>query len=155
MALEPTADKQHSYTSARHKISYKKLKLLTHQLKGLPIDEAILQMQFSVKGAASWIRPNLLIARDHAVLYKNMKKERLMVCAYLLFARPTLPIRLDFCTPTLTSSRGIRQQRAVRAKTARYQSSRETRNQTSSILSIEDCSARGKDNGGASRYSVH
>jgi len=95
MALEPTADKQHSYTSARHKISYKKLKLLTHQLKGLPIDEAILQMQFSVKGAASWIRPNLLIARDHAVLYKNMKKERLMVCAYMLFARPTLPIRID------------------------------------------------------------
>lgn len=73
------ADTQHSYTSARHKISYKKLKLLTHQISGLPIDEAILQMQFSVKGAASWIRPNLLIARDHAVLYKNMKKERLMV----------------------------------------------------------------------------
>jgi len=46
----------------------------------LPVDEAILQMQFSLKGAAKWIKPNLVLARDHAIDLKNMKRERLMVC---------------------------------------------------------------------------
>ena len=54
--------------------------MLAHQIQGLPVDEAILQMQFSLKGAAKWIKPNLVLARDHAIDLKNMKRERLMVC---------------------------------------------------------------------------
>lgn len=63
-------------------MSPKKLKLLAHQIQGLPIDEAILQMQFSVKGAARWIKPNLVLAKQHAVWYKHLNGDRLIVCEY-------------------------------------------------------------------------
>jgi len=63
----------------------------------------------------------------------------------------SIPIYVD-CTD---NSRGVRQQRAVRPKTARHQGSRETRNQASPVLSIEDCVAGGQDDGGEGGYSIH
>jgi hypothetical protein len=38
-------------------------------------------MQFSVKDAARWIKSNLALAKKHAVFYKQLQVERLVVCA--------------------------------------------------------------------------
>ncbi|WVN90163.1 uncharacterized protein L203_105399 [Cryptococcus depauperatus CBS 7841] len=69
---------EHSYKSAAHKISHRKLNLLSKQVAGLPIDEAIVQMQFSEKRASKWVKSTLALARDHAV-DKNLKRDKLVV----------------------------------------------------------------------------
>ncbi|KJD99613.1 50S small subunit ribosomal protein L22 [Cryptococcus gattii NT-10] len=69
---------EHRYASAAHKISHRKLRLLSHQIAGLPVDEAIVQMQFSEKRASKWVKSTLALARDHAV-DKNLKRDKLVV----------------------------------------------------------------------------
>ncbi|KAI9637284.1 putative 50S ribosomal protein L22 [Dioszegia hungarica] len=69
---------QHRYSTAQHKISPRKLNDLSRQISGLPIDEAIVQMQFSEKRASSWIKSTLCLARDHA-LDKGLERGRLIV----------------------------------------------------------------------------
>ncbi|KAK7049530.1 hypothetical protein VNI00_005561 [Paramarasmius palmivorus] len=60
-------------------ISPQKLNMLGRQISGKPIDYAILQMQFSSKKASNRIMNMLAQARDHAVGYKNMDKDKLIV----------------------------------------------------------------------------
>lgn len=72
------SDSQHRYSTAQHKISPRKLNDLSRQISGLPIDEAIVQMQFSEKRASSWIKSTLCLARDHA-LDKGLERGRLIV----------------------------------------------------------------------------
>lgn len=69
---------EHKYSTAAFKISPKKLQLLADQIRGRPIDYAILQMQFSPKRAAKRIKSTLCLARDHAVA-KGMNRSRLVV----------------------------------------------------------------------------
>ncbi|ORY35386.1 ribosomal protein L22/L17 [Naematelia encephala] len=70
--------KEHRFKTAKHKISPRKLNDLGKQIAGLPIDEAILQMQFSEKGASKWIKSTLALARDHAEM-KGLRRSRLQV----------------------------------------------------------------------------
>ncbi|WVR07385.1 hypothetical protein IAU60_004426 [Kwoniella sp. DSM 27419] len=69
---------EHSYSSGQHKISHRKLNQLSRQIANLPVDEAIVQMQFSEKRASSWIKSTLALARDHAV-DKNLQRDKLVV----------------------------------------------------------------------------
>ena len=69
---------EHKYSTAAFKISPRKLNMLAHQIAGKPIDEAILQMQFSAKRASNRIRSTLALARDHAE-GKGMDVRRLVV----------------------------------------------------------------------------
>lgn len=52
--------------------------MLSRQISGLPIDEAIVQMQFSEKRASSWIKSTLCLARDHAI-DKGLDRAKLIV----------------------------------------------------------------------------
>lgn len=52
--------------------------MLSRQIAGLPIDEAIVQMQFSEKRASGWIKSTLCLARDHA-MEKGLDRARLIV----------------------------------------------------------------------------
>lgn len=54
------------------KTSVKKLVMLSHQIAGKPIDEAILQMRFSKKKAAKEVLKHLEYARDHATVARGM-----------------------------------------------------------------------------------
>lgn len=69
---------EHKYSTARFRISPRKLKMLADQISGKPIQYAILQMQFSHKRAARRIRSTLCLARDHAVA-KGMDLPKLVV----------------------------------------------------------------------------
>lgn len=60
-------------------ISPRKLNMIARQLGGLPIDEAIVQMQFSPKRAAqTWVKSSLALARDHAI-NKGLSRDRLVI----------------------------------------------------------------------------
>lgn len=72
------AHTEHSYKTAYHKISHRKLNDLSRQISGLPIDEAIVQMEFSEKRASEWIKSTLCLARDHA-MDKGLRRSRLIV----------------------------------------------------------------------------
>lgn len=69
---------EHKYSTAKFKISPRKLSMLAHQISGHPIDYAILQMQFSPKRASKRILSTLALARDHAAA-KGMQVPRLIV----------------------------------------------------------------------------
>jgi large subunit ribosomal protein L22 len=53
--------------------------MLAKQISGLPIDEAIIQMQFSDKMAGKWIRNELVMARNSAVDDQGAKRDKLIV----------------------------------------------------------------------------
>ncbi|KAG8905182.1 hypothetical protein FRC01_008437, partial [Tulasnella sp. 417] len=78
LAKAKKAHSDHRYRTASFKISPRKLNLLSRQVAGKPIDQAILQMEFSDKRAAGRIKSMLCTARDHAML-KGIKKERMIV----------------------------------------------------------------------------
>ncbi|WVQ99864.1 hypothetical protein IAU59_007007 [Kwoniella sp. CBS 9459] len=84
---------EHSYSSARHKISHRKLNDLSRQIAGLPVDEAIVQMQFSEKRASGWVKSTLALARDHA-MDKNLKRDKLVVAETWVSKGPKIQ-RLD------------------------------------------------------------
>jgi large subunit ribosomal protein L22 len=54
--------------------------MLSKQIAGLPIDEAIIQMQFSHKMAGKWIQTELIKARDTAVRAQGARRDKLVVC---------------------------------------------------------------------------
>jgi len=61
-------------------VSPRKLNLLARQIAGLPIDEAIVQMQFSHKKASKWIKRELIEGRNRAVeSSKAMDRSKLVV----------------------------------------------------------------------------
>ncbi|EJT51450.1 50S ribosomal protein L22 [Trichosporon asahii var. asahii CBS 8904] len=70
---------EHSYKSAFHKMSPRKLNDISRQVAGLPVDEALIQLQFSEKRVAkTWVKSTLALARDHAVA-KGMDRSKLVV----------------------------------------------------------------------------
>ncbi|KAF9534335.1 mitochondrial 50S ribosomal protein L22 [Crepidotus variabilis] len=74
-----TLPDSHKYSTANFKISHRKLNMLGRQLAGKPIDQAILQMQFSEKRASTRIMNMLATARDHASRYKRLQEDKLVV----------------------------------------------------------------------------
>lgn len=68
------ARNERSHLSKSHffKTSVKKLAPLARQIAGKSIDEAILQMRFSVKKAAQDVRQHLIQARNEAIVIKGM-----------------------------------------------------------------------------------
>lgn len=54
--------------------------MLGRQISGKPIDYAILQMQFSEKRASKRVKNMLVLAKQHAVNYKNLDGSKLVVC---------------------------------------------------------------------------
>ncbi|WWC90844.1 uncharacterized protein L201_005781 [Kwoniella dendrophila CBS 6074] len=84
---------EHKYSSALHKISHRKLNDLSRQISNLPIDEAIVQMQFSEKRSSKWIKSTLALARDHAI-DKNLDRSKLIVAETWVSKGPKIS-RLD------------------------------------------------------------
>ncbi|WWC63152.1 mitochondrial 54S ribosomal protein uL22m [Kwoniella dejecticola CBS 10117] len=84
---------EHKYSSALHKISHRKLNDLSRQISDLPIDEAIVQMQFSEKRASKWIKSTLALSRDHAV-DKGLNRSKLVVAETWVSKGPKIA-RLD------------------------------------------------------------
>ncbi|KAI8085887.1 ribosomal protein L22/L17 [Gilbertella persicaria] len=70
---ETLAEKQYSFSSANFKTSPRKLNMLARQIRNLPIDEAIRQMEFSDKRSAKKILHNLAFARKNATDQKGMQ----------------------------------------------------------------------------------
>jgi large subunit ribosomal protein L22 len=86
MCLDSSHTNQHKYSTAKFKISPRKLNKLAHQISGLPVGEAILQMKFSEKRASERIKSTLALARNHAV-DKGLDQGRLVVGTSLLRVR--------------------------------------------------------------------
>ena len=79
--LMPVYCTKHKYSTPNFKISHRKLNLLARQIAGKPIDHAILQMEFSQKRAAKRVKSALVLARQHALEYKNLDRSKLIVGA--------------------------------------------------------------------------
>jgi len=65
-------EREYSMASEFMKTSVKKLGPLARQIAGKPIEEAIVQMQYSKKKAAVEIHNHLIEARDRAVVERGM-----------------------------------------------------------------------------------
>ncbi|KAI5449381.1 hypothetical protein NCC49_004724 [Naganishia albida] len=70
--------KEHKYSTARFKMSPRKLNAVGRQIAGQPVNEAILQMEFSEKRVSERIKSTLVLARNHAV-DKGMDEKKLVV----------------------------------------------------------------------------
>ncbi|CEG66174.1 hypothetical protein RMATCC62417_02802 [Rhizopus microsporus] len=66
-------EKQYTFSSADFLVSPRKLNMLARQIRNLPIDEAIKQMEFSDKRAAKKILHNLAFAKKNATNQKGMQ----------------------------------------------------------------------------------
>ncbi|KAI8361786.1 ribosomal protein L22/L17 [Choanephora cucurbitarum] len=71
---ETLTEKQFSFSSANFKTSPRKLNMLARQIRNLPVDEAIRQMEFSDKRSAKKILHNLAFAKKNAMDQKGMKE---------------------------------------------------------------------------------
>ncbi|KAJ2781907.1 39S ribosomal protein L22, mitochondrial [Coemansia interrupta] len=71
--------REYSYSTADFHVSPRKLRLIGNQITGLPIGEAIRQMQFSAKRASDKILHSLVWARKNAVFQKQMNPDQLFV----------------------------------------------------------------------------
>jgi len=78
VVAKPDAKEFH-WSSANFKVSPQKLNMLARQIRGLPIQKAITQMEFSNKRASSKILHNLAFARLNAEKQKGMVPESLVV----------------------------------------------------------------------------
>src|SRR4051812_15932869 len=63
--FRPFSAQQYRWSSANFKISPRKLNMLAKQIRHLPINEAITQMEFSQKRASRRILNNLAFARKN------------------------------------------------------------------------------------------
>ncbi|KAI8066445.1 ribosomal protein L22/L17 [Gongronella butleri] len=66
-------EKEYRWSTTNFKASPRRLNMIARQLRNLPIDEAIRQMQFSPKRASNKILHNLAFARKNALEQKGMK----------------------------------------------------------------------------------
>ncbi|KAL9551364.1 hypothetical protein MBANPS3_004296 [Mucor bainieri] len=67
------AEKEYQFSSRNFKTSPRKLNMLARQIRNLPVDEAIRQMEFSDKRSAKKILHNLAFARKNAADQKGME----------------------------------------------------------------------------------
>ncbi|KAI9495949.1 ribosomal protein L22/L17 [Zychaea mexicana] len=70
---EKAVKKQYQWSSTNMKGSPRKLNMLARQIRNLPVDEAIKQMEFSPKRTARKIMHNLAFARKNAAEQKDMQ----------------------------------------------------------------------------------
>ncbi|OAD70099.1 hypothetical protein PHYBLDRAFT_71537 [Phycomyces blakesleeanus NRRL 1555(-)] len=70
---EKPVDKQYTWSSANFRTSPRKLNMLARQIRNLPVEEAIKQMEFSSKRSAKKILHNLAFARKNAQEQKGME----------------------------------------------------------------------------------
>ncbi|KAI9247676.1 ribosomal protein L22/L17 [Phascolomyces articulosus] len=70
---EKAVKKHYQWSSTNMKTSPRKLNMLARQIRNMPIDEAIKQMEFSPKRTARKIMHNLAFARKNATEQKDMK----------------------------------------------------------------------------------
>ncbi|KAI9359459.1 ribosomal protein L22/L17, partial [Pilaira anomala] len=66
-------EKEYQFSSANFKTSPRKLNMLARQIRNLPVEEAIRQMEFSDKRSAKKILHNLAFARKNAADQKGME----------------------------------------------------------------------------------
>ncbi|KAI7864171.1 ribosomal protein L22/L17 [Spinellus fusiger] len=66
-------EKVYTWSSAAFSVSPQKLNMIARQIRQLPVDEAIQQMEFSNKRMAKKVLHNLAFARQHAQTQKGMK----------------------------------------------------------------------------------
>ncbi|KAI8137651.1 ribosomal protein L22/L17 [Fennellomyces sp. T-0311] len=70
---EKAVKKQYQFSSTNMKTSPRKLNMLARQIRNLPVDEAIKQMEFSPKRTARKIMHNLAFARKNATEQRQME----------------------------------------------------------------------------------
>lgn len=87
---------QHKYSTSNFKISHRKLNMLGRQIAGKPIDHAVLQMMFSEKRASKRLKSMLVLAKEHAIRYKELDLSRLIVCKLPMMSRGVPFLRHDF-----------------------------------------------------------
>ncbi|KAJ2006999.1 39S ribosomal protein L22, mitochondrial [Coemansia thaxteri] len=71
--------REYTYSTANFHASPRKLRMIGNQISGLPVTEAIRQMQFSAKKAADKIKHSLVWARKNAVFQKQMNPDNMFV----------------------------------------------------------------------------
>ncbi|EIE83601.1 hypothetical protein G6F46_007125 [Rhizopus delemar] len=65
-------EKEYKFSSANFRASPRKLNMIARQIRNLPVDEAIKQMEFSDKRTAKKVLHNLAFARKNAADQKDM-----------------------------------------------------------------------------------
>ncbi|KAJ2853403.1 39S ribosomal protein L22, mitochondrial [Coemansia erecta] len=71
--------REFTYSTANFHVSPRKLRMIGNQITGLPVSEAIRQMQFSAKKASDKILHSLVWARKNAVYQKQMNPENMFI----------------------------------------------------------------------------
>ncbi|KAJ2026608.1 39S ribosomal protein L22, mitochondrial [Coemansia sp. S610] len=71
--------REYTYSTANFHASPRKLRMIGNQISGLPVTEAIRQMQFSSKKASDRIKHSLVWARKNAMFQKEMNPENMFV----------------------------------------------------------------------------
>jgi hypothetical protein len=127
--------------SAVQPVSPRKLNLLARQITGLPIDEAIVQMQFSHKKASKWIERELIEGRNRAVeSSKAMDRSKLVVGMFVIDSLCPLQSADTF-------SRGICEQGEIWSKANRHQGSWIVWNQEEAVCTPDIRSQAGAKQG--------
>lgn len=70
---------QHKSSTANFKVGPRKLDLLSRLIRRLPVDQALLQLEYSDKMHARRVRSMLAQAKQHAVQYKQLDSRKLIV----------------------------------------------------------------------------
>ncbi|KAJ2700368.1 39S ribosomal protein L22, mitochondrial [Coemansia sp. IMI 203386] len=71
--------REFTYSTANFHVSPRKLRMIGNQITGLPVTEAIRQMQFSAKKASDKILHSLVWARKNAIFQKQMNPDNMFV----------------------------------------------------------------------------
>ncbi|KAJ2719437.1 39S ribosomal protein L22, mitochondrial [Coemansia sp. Benny D115] len=71
--------REHAYSTVNFHVSPRKLRLIGNQISGLPVSEAIRQMEFSAKKASNKILHSLVWARKNAIYQKSMNPDNMFI----------------------------------------------------------------------------
>ncbi|KAJ2214202.1 39S ribosomal protein L22, mitochondrial [Coemansia sp. RSA 1813] len=71
--------REYTYSTTNFHVSPRKLRLLANQITKQPVTEAIRQMEFSAKKAATKIKNSLVWARKNAVFQKQMNPDNMFI----------------------------------------------------------------------------
>ncbi|KAJ2859007.1 39S ribosomal protein L22, mitochondrial [Coemansia aciculifera] len=71
--------REYTYSTANFHASPRKLRMIGNQISGLPVTEAIRQMQFSSKKASDRIKHSLVWARKNAMFQREMNPENMFI----------------------------------------------------------------------------
>ncbi|KAJ2028285.1 39S ribosomal protein L22, mitochondrial, partial [Coemansia sp. S2] len=71
--------REYTYSTANFHASPRKLRMIGNQISGLPVTEAIRQMQFSSKKASDRIKHSLVWARKNAMFQREMNPDNMFI----------------------------------------------------------------------------